>query len=204
MKFGNPETIFSDQGRQFIQFTYKRFLKEYNTGPILTSSYNPTGNSILERINGKIDNILRISKVLSFEDLLLNIYNNLNLTVDRNNKMSLYKILYMKDPFNLGINIDQAFIKQNYEAEKQSKIIENEKHNRKRANLDHYIGKYGFVKKHSMDMIEDKWKRLFQIHEVSNCNDRILVDDIMKKSWNNIKNANPFPPRGKENIIIRR
>ncbi|KAG0442482.1 Pro-Pol polyprotein [Dictyocoela muelleri] len=50
-KMKKPIKILTDQGRQFISSKFKEHLKALNINHFMTSPYNPTGNSIVERIN---------------------------------------------------------------------------------------------------------------------------------------------------------
>lgn len=191
-KFGTPESILSDQGRQFISINFKNFLQINKINQILTSPYNPTGNSIVERINYNIGNILRITKGNTLNMLHKNIFSNLNFTVNRNNGLSPYEILYMQDPFNLKIKIEPKFIKERLMNEIKIKMSENNKRNKKRVRMHYQRDNFVFIKNHSPDKIEDKWKGPFKIISVSNCKNRLLIDEKKKQTWNNIKNVRPF------------
>lgn len=59
---GYPKSILSDQGRCYSSREFKEYCKERGIIHIMTSPYNPTGNSISERINGVITSCLRIYK----------------------------------------------------------------------------------------------------------------------------------------------
>lgn len=96
--FPTPESILTDQGRQFISNHYHEFLRKYSIKPIITSRYNPTCNSVVERINGTIVNVARISKNLSFEELQKIITNYLNFTVNRNMGIHFSKLFIKKTP----------------------------------------------------------------------------------------------------------
>lgn len=66
----------------------------------LTTStcYNPTGNSIVERANKTIGNILRSSKGSSLKGAIRKCNRNLSLTYHSTLKASPYEILYQKHP----------------------------------------------------------------------------------------------------------
>ncbi|KAG0420155.1 Pro-Pol polyprotein [Dictyocoela roeselum] len=48
-KYVRPKEIISDNGRQFISSEFKYFISENNINHVLTSNYNPTGNSRVEK-----------------------------------------------------------------------------------------------------------------------------------------------------------
>lgn len=53
-KFRKPISLLSDRGRQYISQNFENFLKKEGVKHLITSPYNPTGNSISERINQTI------------------------------------------------------------------------------------------------------------------------------------------------------
>lgn len=59
IKHPAPETILSDQGRQFISREFKDSMGQKGIICKFTTPYNPTGNSISERINRTIGEIIR-------------------------------------------------------------------------------------------------------------------------------------------------
>ncbi|MEG0578157.1 MAG: RNase H-like domain-containing protein, partial [Bacilli bacterium] len=60
--FGPPIKILSDQGRQYISSNFKNILNRYGIKQYITTSHNPTGNSISERINKTIAEVCRMSR----------------------------------------------------------------------------------------------------------------------------------------------
>jgi transposase InsO family protein len=77
-KYGSPTEIISDQGRQFISKYFTDRIKEHGIKHVLCSTYNPTGNSIVERVNQSIGNVLRCSKHVTFKEALERCRRNLN------------------------------------------------------------------------------------------------------------------------------
>ena len=61
-KFGPPKKLISDQGPQYISSLFKTFCQFHDISHRLASSYNPTGNSVSERINQQIAMVLRTHK----------------------------------------------------------------------------------------------------------------------------------------------
>lgn len=54
--------IITDQGRQYMSENFEALLNSHGIQHKSTTPHNPTGNSISERINGQINDILRIYK----------------------------------------------------------------------------------------------------------------------------------------------
>lgn len=57
-----PESCLTDQGRQYISKEFNNFLEENKIKHVLATAYNPTGNSISERINQTISRVLQTSQ----------------------------------------------------------------------------------------------------------------------------------------------
>lgn len=57
-----PRTCLTDQGRSYISTKFFEFLKTKEIKHLITTPYNPTGNSISERINQTITRVLQTNK----------------------------------------------------------------------------------------------------------------------------------------------
>ncbi|KAG0438882.1 Gag-Pro-Pol polyprotein [Dictyocoela muelleri] len=99
MKMIMPEKILTYQGKQFISSKFKDYLKNLNIKHIMISAYNPTGNSIVERINLEIGLCLRLSRGKGIEKIKEYIWKRLNLLHNRNLGYSPYEIYYGKSIF---------------------------------------------------------------------------------------------------------
>lgn len=65
-----PETILTDLGTNYITSEFKDFLNKMGIKPRNTTSYNPTGNSISERINQTITRVLMANKKVKLRQLI--------------------------------------------------------------------------------------------------------------------------------------
>lgn len=63
-RYGPPETILSDQGRQYTATEYQSELSKQGVKRILCSAYSPTSNGMAERINQIITFVLKHFKRL--------------------------------------------------------------------------------------------------------------------------------------------
>lgn len=66
-KYKKPRTILSDKGKFYTSESLKNYLDENKMKQKFTSTYNPTGNGVSERVNGIINTILRIYKIWSLK-----------------------------------------------------------------------------------------------------------------------------------------
>lgn len=124
----------------------------------MTSSYNPTGNSISERINGQINDILRIYRGQSIQSLKEKIETRLNFTYNRNLRYSPYEIIYKNSPFE-NINIRDNINYQKIINYTRQNITKNEnKTNAERKTHQYLENQYIYKRKHSPDKLDPKWK----------------------------------------------
>ncbi|KAG0436610.1 Endogenous retrovirus group K member 7 Pol protein [Dictyocoela muelleri] len=82
--FGLPDKCLSDNGRQFISSNFKNLLDKYKINHITSAPNNPTGNSVVERVNKEIGLVLRISRRSSLKTLKMNIMLRINFTNNNN------------------------------------------------------------------------------------------------------------------------
>ncbi|KAG0441657.1 Pro-Pol polyprotein [Dictyocoela muelleri] len=81
-EFKIPQTILSDNGLCYVSKKTKNYMKSKGIKQIFTTPYNPTGNSISERINQIITKILRIYKGWNLEQIKIIIENRINKIVN--------------------------------------------------------------------------------------------------------------------------
>ena len=67
---GLPRTCLTDQRRQYISETFRNFLAQHHTRHVLATTYNPTGNSISERIIQTITRVLQTAPMASMKEVL--------------------------------------------------------------------------------------------------------------------------------------
>ncbi|KAF9763132.1 Gag-Pro-Pol polyprotein [Nosema granulosis] len=82
--YGKPKSILTDQGRQFTSQNFKTFLSQNGIKHATSSAYNPTGNSIVERINQVIGNALRCYRDISLKDAVKKIVRALRFFIPPN------------------------------------------------------------------------------------------------------------------------
>ena len=98
---------------------FKDLCSRYQIKHEFTNPYNPTGNSISERINQCIGNVLRIMKGHPLDLIIERIENNLNLTHHRVLKCSPEQLVHNHssiDPLRRPASLDLLTVKENIEA----------------------------------------------------------------------------------------
>ncbi|KAG0420547.1 hypothetical protein EQH57_0105 [Dictyocoela roeselum] len=111
-----PLRCITDNGRQFLSAQFKNFIVNKNMEHILCAPNNPTGNSIVERVNKEIGVGLRLSRGMSLDKLLENIWRRINLNI--NTDYCPYELFYAKPTFensSIEIKIDNDAIQSKLE-----------------------------------------------------------------------------------------
>ncbi|KAG0420044.1 Insertion element IS476 uncharacterized 39.2 kDa protein [Dictyocoela roeselum] len=91
-KFPYPAKCITDNDRQFISYNFEKFLRDHGIEDILTAPNNPTGNSIVERVNKEIGVALRISRRQSINKLLQNIWTRVKFNVNLSTGYAPYEL----------------------------------------------------------------------------------------------------------------
>ncbi|KAG0437948.1 Pol polyprotein [Dictyocoela muelleri] len=131
-RIGVPKKLLSDQGRQYISDMLKAILKTNKVQHILASAYNPTGNSVSERINKTIADICRIYKGSSIHLLKNLIEIRINHTYHCALDFSPHEIVfkYSKlDPFKREVKNQKKTVKEIKINENSSKRMNKNKRN---------------------------------------------------------------------------
>ncbi|KAG0420474.1 Transposon Tf2-6 polyprotein [Dictyocoela roeselum] len=198
-RLGCPKKLLTDQGRQYISEYFRDMLKANDIIHITTSAYNPTGNSISERINTTIGDICRMSKGKSVFELKRLIETRLNHTYHRVLESSPYEILFKYsaiDPIKR--------MKEKGKAESNEKIVKwqnNRRTNEARKSHKYTVGDKVFKRTHHPDKINDIYSGPFEILEVSKDENVVTINEPTKLSRQNIKNITPFCPGRREDVV---
>ncbi len=76
--YGSPTHLLTDQGKQFVSNNLLELCAKLNINKVFSTTYNPTGNSIAERINGTITTSLLTLKNLSFKNAVQRVEDAIN------------------------------------------------------------------------------------------------------------------------------
>ena len=169
-----PASILSDNAQYYTSKEFQLFCKSKNIKNYYSTAYNPTGNSVSERINLDISVILRIYKHWNLEVIKTIIENRLNRMYNSNLKNTPQNILEKSITQTFPLKSKNALPKSNiidFKYEKGNRVlIKNLKRESKLDDL--FIGPY----------------EIFDIHE----NYLIIIGSDKKKQKINVKNVKPF------------
>ena len=166
-KHNKPKRIISDRGRQFISNKFAQMCENYAIKHTMTSCYSPTSNSIVERANGQIGEVLRISKGKTLNEVVKSIHTRLNLTNHKSTGYAPINLFKNINIFGERVIVDSAMQKEIREKLLKNQISNSEKDYKKRKEFNFEISKRAYRKIHCQDKIEDKWAGPFEIIKVN-------------------------------------
>ncbi|KAG0420371.1 Transposon Tf2-11 polyprotein [Dictyocoela roeselum] len=198
---GSPRKCLTDNGRQFISEKFEQLLQENKIAHIKSSPYNPTGNSIIERVNKDIGNVLRISRNLSLSTLLKNIWTRINLNANISTGRPPYEIFFGKPIFkNMPMKnpVDYNKVLSNLKYKTQ---LFNDKMKAKRKNIVYKEGDLIYLKNFSAEKVHPKWLGPYKVVKLSNSKNNIFINKANKVIRASIKHVRPF--KGGEDVAPR-
>ncbi|KAG0438124.1 Pro-Pol polyprotein [Dictyocoela muelleri] len=190
MKLGTPKKVLSDQGRQYISEDFRKYLTSNNIDHITTIAYNPSGNSISERLNKTITEVCHIYKGFSVFNLKGFIETRQYETYHRILSATPSEIInnYASiDPLKRELKHIELKVK-----EKLMHKSNNQKSNKLRKRHTYRVGDLVFKRLHNPDKIHNLYSGPFKILAISKDGNVITIDEISKISRQNIKNITPF------------
>ena len=200
-KHGLPDRLLTDQGRQYISNRFATYCQENNIEKSTTSPYNPTANSVSERINQGITEVLRNSKGTHLTTLKNKISQKLNYNKNRNLGLSPAEIKFQTSAFSLSPQQKTISITQVKTRTEENILRTNREDNRKRRVIEYNVGDQVIRKNFKQGKLETKWLGPFQVHSVIDAN-RIELQEYSKRCIHNIKNIRPFhfPPSVQDDV----
>ncbi|KAF9761845.1 Gag-Pol polyprotein [Nosema granulosis] len=190
-KFGTPKSLISDQGRQFISSKFSDFLASNNVKHIMSSSYNPTGNSIVERINHVIGNSLRCLKDIDFKNAVAKTAFALKHSYHQILGTTPYQVVTGTHTFNPLIN---GRIKhQDLKLRKKIRSTQDlERRNKARVPYSYKRGSLVVVKNHDPAKMEQRWLGPYTLLKVRMKKNYVIVEIDEQPVRVNLKRIRPF------------
>ncbi|KAG0440757.1 Pro-Pol polyprotein [Dictyocoela muelleri] len=193
-RYQKPSKCLSDNGRQFKSENFANLMNKYEIKQIFTSPHNPTGNSIVERVNREISIALRFSRGQNLKNTSLNIWKRINLCNNSTLGFSPYEVFFKKamlDCYDDKININDE------EILNKMKI--------KQANWNKRVLKRPAIfekcelvyrKRHDPDKIKSKIEGPFKIIDISKSGNNVFLECNGKIDKCSIKNLKSFRKGG--------
>ena len=189
-RFGTPQKIMSDNGRQYISSKTQMFLKEQGIVHVTSPRNTPQSNGLAERINSSINNILRIYKERDLNLVKDRIFNLLNHTFHRSVGCSPSELVYKfnsLDPHSRDCKDEVLIKKRELEARKALRI---EGH--KIVPFQGKVGQLVLVRTHNLDKMGPKFIGPAEIVKLDLQNNRVQVQFGNKLVWESVRNVKEY------------
>lgn len=190
-KYGVPDSILSDRGKQYASRKYFKFLSEHKIRHKHTSGYNPTGNSISERINRTLVEIFRIYKNEKISKIIHVAEHKMNILYHKTIKASPFELLNKYNYFDVLKTQTDKSEQAIHEINEQQKANEH-KTNMKRINFTYKNGDMAFIKRVQYNKLDSLYDGPFLICDTKNCGNLVLLKVGRKNIWVNIKRLKPY------------
>lgn len=188
-EFGVPETVLSDQGKYFIAKRFINFLDTNKIKPIKTTIFNPTGNSISERLNQKINLLLSINKHSRLKSTIQYINDCINITHNRNLKASPHEVIHQYAFFDF-LKKKRHNLQLTNEIAKENNLKDLKRLNKNRIKLNYKEGDQIYVKNYyRKEKLDAIWLGPFRIKEANS--DYVVFCNKKKLQKANVKNIRP-------------
>ena len=197
--FGIPQTFLSDQGRQYTSEAFNLWLSENGIKRYFSTRFNPTGNSLSERLNTPLAHVFRMGVGEPLEQVRSKAERFLNQTVNSTLGYTPAEIMGVKTEVDLRgreriIDLERV----------RDRIIEKAEQNNFRVNAQRMteeefeVGDSVFVKNFIRHKMEDFWLGPFLVLAVAEKKNSCLVQGDSSESWENVKNLKLFRKAEKE------
>lgn len=187
-----PRTCLTDQGRNYMSQKFKNFLETVQIKHITTTPYNPTGNSISERINQTVNRVLQTSKRIPIKRIIRRINFVLQNQPHRVLMCSPYEIRFGKSNFDENNNKLGG-----YSDWHRQRILEAGKENLERINqtrkkINLKIGEKIYRKKLIRKKLSPFWTGPFVIKELDPSGNVVTIIGPNREEKLNIKLVRPI------------
>ena len=175
--FGLPKFLLTDNGSQYISTKMADFCKTNKISQKFTSSYNPTCNSISERLNQEIGVVLRINNGYPLETLIEKIENKLNKTVNRTIEETPFTIMFSYAELDPNGKVEPLELDPIRERIIRKGQKEQDRRNVGRKNTEEFtINKKVLIRNRKLGKLETPWLGPYKIEQTSNNPNQVIVN----------------------------
>jgi transposase InsO family protein len=188
-----PDSLLSDNGRQYISREFEEFLSNNRTKHLLTTPYNPTSNGISERINSTIIQVLRMSKHETIASIITSINFRLQNLHHRSILASPNELACQQSIFDPLKRILEFPVEASIKNSKNNSEHERSKRNEKRiTNYNYNIGTKVYKRNQIHTKLDSLWSGPFTITKIFPNKNTFLLNDGTKTIQANLKQIRPL------------
>ncbi|KAI4292771.1 hypothetical protein PAPHI01_2045 [Pancytospora philotis] len=186
-----PSTCLTDQGRTFISSEFKTFLNEHQITHLTTTAYNPTGNSISERINQTLSKVLQASSHMPIRHVICRINQVLQHQPHRPLRASPFEIRYQYSTFDPLKRKLPGFTPQVAARLQQLASNQNLQTNQKRIPHSYQIGDLVYRRVNRPGKLSPYWTGPYQIIKKGLSNNTFTLENDTHTIEANVKLLRP-------------
>ncbi|KAF9752782.1 hypothetical protein NGRA_3410, partial [Nosema granulosis] len=190
-KWGKPKALLSDQGTQFISHEFTDYLALNDIKHIISSTYNPTGNSVVERVNQVIGNGLRCLKGIKIQAAIKRINHALQTSYHQTLNATPHEVVFRRHPFNPLVTYDLQ-TKQLVARKRKQALKDLKSRNKRRIKIRYKRNQKVFVKNPTPAKMDQRWSGPFPISKVCTFKNYVVVKTPEGHSRINLKRLKPF------------
>ncbi|ORD97513.1 TF29 [Hepatospora eriocheir] len=192
-EFGKPKVLYTDQGRQYISETLRKYLEKEGIELKLNTAYNPAGNGVSEKLNQTINFCCRLYEFKNLEELEEIIEIGFNSSTCRTTGYAPSEIM---KGMNL-LDVEDRIIKVNMEEVKERmqtahKFNEEEENKNKKRLIEAKVNDLVYLKNEIRGKTDALNLGPFKILEVGKMGNAVKIDYGRKTEWVNLRRVINF------------
>lgn len=194
----SPETLLTDQGRTYLSEEFTRYIKAKQIQPIRTSPYNPTGNSISERLNQTITRVLQVSEPTTIKKIISKINYVLQNQNHRTLDASPFELCKRRSNFDPEKRELPGFSNHHLEKLDKAAKVSEDRLNRGRVPYTYRVGEKVYKQVQRAGKLDPYWEGPFIIRKLSDTQDTCVLENETRRVTTNSKQIRPI--RGGQDV----
>ncbi|MGL5707258.1 MAG: reverse transcriptase domain-containing protein [Aeromonas sp.] len=192
-----PDTCLTDQGRQYISIHTRDYFRKKNIEHLTSTAYNPTGNSISERINQTITRVLQTNKHVRLKSLVKLINFTLQNQYHRSLGGSPYELRYGRSNFDPLYRNLTSLVDEYENKDRRSRIENCNRMNKGRIDNEYVIGEEVYRLRPFRKKLDPKWKGPYKILQHSEGENKIVIGNDLEEIKTTVRQVRPLKKGGK-------
>jgi hypothetical protein len=192
-RYPRPHQILSDNGTQFTSKEFADLLTQYDVLHITTTTYNPTGNSVVERIHGTLGNALRTLNVHNWSDYLPDIVYSFRTSYQRSLGCSPAELVFSRHMVAYEPCSREKLLERANAKSKKNVQTSNQRLNTSRIDHRYQPGDLVYVKSIQPSKFEPRYHGPYPIESVNASNNTLKINYGSHIETINFRRVKPLP-----------
>ena len=175
-RYPRPGTIITDQGGQFLSEEFKQVTQGYGIRHRTTTAYNPTGNSIVERLHATLGNALRCHPFTSAKEAIDSVAWCMRASYHRALGCTPGELVFGRNMLEPSIEKDIGTLRKAYIRRKKQQAAQDKARDNKPRVEHEYAGKSAYIKEPNPSKLGARWKGPYKVISENRENNTCEVD----------------------------